>query len=196
MISKKFSLDRDIDYCLYSIFKVLLYLGIFITFLMLLSIYTNFHFFVSTKDFEINKPVFISTFSMLMGSFSIVITIYFYLRVRLRITLKKTPIVCISNDELVDRLKQKGKKTWLRWSLVNLLGGLFIILAAHIFPIGLLRYLNMEDSTFFTFLINCVPIFVIPFGATIFIYGCLMFEKIIRYFPIVKEEYGITSLKN
>jgi len=186
-VSHFFNLSRDLDYFCYSIFKISFYLGVLVTLILVLDIFLNLNLLITPTYFDQHKYVFISIFSMVTGPLVFLLSILFYLRIRLERNVESIEFTCIVKAYL---LQGKTKKTWKRWAFFLPIAGLIMLFASHIFPIGFLHYFNIEENLFFVFLLHFVSLVGIAYGSLLLVYGLLILEAVIRYFPEIKVNFA------
>lgn len=190
-INSKFNVDRDIDYYLFSLYTFLLWIGLIFMSLMIADLWFKSGLILNAQAFETEKYKFIITYSMVMGPASFLIAVSFYIRLRLSISLHDTFIILTLADKHLDIAMNRGKSSLLIRRIFMLLASMIIIFLSHILPLVLINYFQFPKADFIIFSFNILPLFTIPFGALLLVYNCLLIEKIIRFFPQIKQEYQL-----
>ena len=183
ILSKNFSINRDVDYFCYKIFIFLFVISFLLALFLTLSSVFNFN--VANK-FSSENHYIISYFSKIMGPISFILAIFLYVKKRLVIDLKNTEIPYIGNPQIIEG---RDKSSWVKWGISLLIISLILMLGAHFLPIFLVFHYDWNDNLTMVLISLLIPIFVVPYGAAIFIYAALITEKIIRYFSQIENDF-------
>jgi hypothetical protein len=138
-------------------------------------------FLIDPQELDHNRLLFAVTYSHLIGWPALILTIAFYLRIRLPLDIKTDAIPVLMNRAL---LVGYSKKRWLL--RVVLLGGLSLaaIFFAQMVAIRVTHHFHQEENIWF--IATLTSLFGVWGPATagmVFIsYACVA-EKVIRFFP-------------
>ena len=192
-INSRLDPTRDVDYYLLALYTFLFWLGLIFMSLMIADLCFETDLILNAQDFEVEKYNFFLVYSMVMGPTTFLIALYFYIRLRLSISLRDTFIVFLLPDNHVHHVMGKGKCSLIGRTVFGFCCSFVIFFLPHILPITLMNYFHLPKHDLLIFVINLLPVIAVPLGAVWFVYHGLMLEKAIRFFLQIEKEYKLSQ---
>lgn len=180
-------LDRDPDYVCYSLFNLLLIVGLSLTALIAIDAHLATGILVDADEFQSNKLLLPAIFSRLIGLPALGLTMLFYLRIRLPLNICCDDIPVLAHKAL---LLTTTRRRWIgRAAFVSIIGLLCIFLS-HIVVIRIVLHFEKQESLGFILLPQIFAIIAVATGPLFLITYALVLEKVTRCFDSFEENVG------
>lgn len=174
-----FNLKKDSEYLCYLLVKTIILVGMGLLIILFLDVISKTAFFIDPQQFNDNKLVFPIVFSQLTSGPVFLLSLLFYLRIRLTTDIQQEKVPILMNRAL---LVGYTKRRWILRSLFIISVCIACTFLSHGVIIRFVNHFNQQDNFIFIFLSQLAV--VIAFG--IFSVGmvsyALVLEKAARFF--------------
>lgn len=170
--------EHDADYLMGLLLNLVLFGGAGVVGAIILDARLAMGILVHTAAFERNKLLLTTTFSRLMGVSVLVLSVLFYLRIRIGIDIRRDDIPVLTHKAL---LLTTSLCKWIGRSFFGLAIGLIAIFATHIIVIQITSHYEQQNSLGFILLPQLFAIIAVAIGPIAIISYALVLEKAIFY---------------
>jgi hypothetical protein len=185
LMGPRLQFDRDGDYLTYILFKLVFIVNMLFFGIVLIDNFTRTGFFTSPGTFAQNSDLIPVEFTRLLSWPLLVITLAFYVRIRVSIDLR--------NELIPTRLSRYALRKPSRWRWITsiLIYGAVMVWGVFNFDrltAALIRHSPLEHGIIDVVIVQCMMNFFIAALPSMLIGMALTLEKTIRYFPEAQQD--------
>ena len=183
---KDYAIDADAQYLLYMLVNAVACIGYLFLVLLVVDIYFASGILIDPKAFVGDKLLLPQVLTHLVAWPALLTTLMFYLRIRLRLSIKNDAIPVFMHRAL---LIGYSKPRWLWRVSFGIAVGLVGIFAPHIFIIRFAQHFHQQENIWLILALEGFFGVLGPaYGGLIFVSYALIAEKVIRFFPEFEKE--------
>jgi hypothetical protein len=179
-----YRIERDADYLLGKLLNIVLLAGVALVGTIILDAHLAIGLLVDAAEFQQNKLLLPVTFSRLIGPPAFMLSLLFYLRMRVGIDICRDDIPVGGRKPW---MLTTSRRKWIERALIIVLISPLCIFVSHIVVIQITLHYEQQDSLAFLLLPQAFGVAAVATGAICLPFAALILEKAIRSFPSFQE---------
>ncbi len=180
-----YRLENDADYLCYKLFRVILAIGIIVIALLVFDVWSSGYFLADSASLAKDKFYLLRALPLFMALPACVVTILFYLRVRIGADLRFFHVPILTHKQL---LLGGSRGLWFVRALVGTAVGFACIFMPHFFAIRFIAHYGLQNSLSFTAFTMFLEVIGIAAGSQYVVASALLWEKTIRFFAALETQ--------